>query len=112
MVVDDEICNTESMFDHYKLVPFYTYNLLIIKNFLLITIKLKIDMLNKKEKTIAHIASAISVFSIQQNANKLPANISMIDFVLKTTPDDIKPDITIDLIDSIFSYVSATRFDT
>ena len=69
-------------------------------------------MLNKKEMAIAHIASAITVFSIRQNTNTLPKNVSMIDFILKTVPDDIKPDITMDLIDYVFSYVSATRFDT
>ena len=61
---------------------------------------------------IAHIASAITVYSIRQNADSLPKNISMIDFILKTVPDDIKPDITMDLIDYVFSYVSATHFDT
>jgi len=68
--------------------------------------------LNIKEKTIAHIASAITVFSMQQNTNQLPKNISMVDFILKTVPEDIKQDITIELIDSIFSYISSTRFDT
>jgi len=68
--------------------------------------------LNIKEKVIAHIASAITVFSMQQNTNQLPKNISMIDFILKTVPEDIKQDITIELIDSVFSYISATHFDT
>ena len=69
-------------------------------------------MLNKREMAIAHIASAITVYSIRQNADTLPKNISMIDFILKTVPDDIKPEITMDLIDYVFSYVSSTRFDT
>jgi len=68
--------------------------------------------LNIKEKTIAHIASAITVFSMQQNTNQLPKNISMVDFILKTVPEDIKQDVTMELIDSVFLYVSATRFDT
>ena len=68
--------------------------------------------MNIKEKAIAHIASAITVFSMQQNTDQLPKNISMIDFILKTVPDDIKQDITIELVDSVFSYISATRFDT
>jgi len=68
--------------------------------------------LNIKEKTIAHIASAITAFSMQQNTNQLPKNISMVDFILKTVPEDIKQDITIELVDSVFSYISATRFDT
>ena len=69
-------------------------------------------MLNNKEMAIAHIASAITVYSIRQNADTLAKNISMIDFILKTVPDDSKPDINMDLIDYVFSYVSATRFDT
>ena len=69
-------------------------------------------MLNKKEMAIAHIASAITVYSIRQNTDSLPKNVSMIDFILKTVPEDIKSNITMDLIDYVFSYVSATRFDT
>jgi len=68
--------------------------------------------LNTKEKIIAHIASAITAFSMQQNTNQLPKNISMVDFILKTVPEDIKQDVTIELVDSVFSYISATRFDT
>ena len=69
-------------------------------------------MLNKKEMAIAHIASAITVYSIRQNADTLPKNVSMIDFILKTVPNDINPDINMNLIDNVFAYVSATRFDT
>ena len=65
-----------------------------------------------KEKVIAHIASAITVFSMQQNTNQLPKNTSMVDFILKTMPEDIKQDVTMELIDSVFLYISATRFDT
>ena len=68
--------------------------------------------MNTNEKIIAHIASAITVFSMQQNTNQLPKNISMVDFILKTVPEDIKQDVTMELIDSVFLYVSATRFDT
>ena len=68
--------------------------------------------MNVKEKAIAHIASAITVFSMQQNTNQLPKNISMVDFILKTVPEDIKQDVTMELIDSVFLCVSATRFDT
>ena len=69
-------------------------------------------MLNKKEMAIAHIASAITVYSIRQNTDTLPKNVTMIDFILKTIPEDIKSDITMDLIDYVFSYISTTHFDT
>ena len=68
--------------------------------------------MNIKEKVIAHIASAITFFSMQQNTNQLPKNVSMVDFILKTVPEDIKQDVTMELIDDVFSYISATRFDT
>ena len=68
--------------------------------------------MNKKEIAIIHIASSITVFSMRQNDNTLPNNTSMIDFILKSVPEEIKPEITIDLIDSIFSYVSTKHQDT
>jgi len=68
--------------------------------------------LNTKEKAIANIANAITVFSMQRNTSQLPKNISMIDFILKTVPEDVKQDVTMELIDSVFSCISATRFDT
>jgi len=36
----------------------------------------------------------------------------MVDFILKTVPEDIKQDVTMELIDSVFLFVSATCFDT
>ena len=68
--------------------------------------------MNKKEIAIIYIASSISIFSMRQNDNTLPENVSMIDFILKTVPKEVKPDITIDLIDNVFSYVSSKRQDT
>ena len=69
-------------------------------------------MLNENEKAVAHIASAISIFSIRQNNSTIAKNTSMVNFILKTIPEDIKPIITIDLIDSVFSYISAAHIDT
>ena len=69
-------------------------------------------MLNENEKAVAHIASAISIFSIRQNNSTIAKNTSMVNFILKTIPEDIKPIITIDLIDSVFSYISARHIDT
>ena len=69
-------------------------------------------MLNENEKAVAHIASAISIFSIRQNNSTIAKNTSMVNFILKTIPEDIKPIITIDLIDNVFSYISATHIDT
>ena len=104
-----------AIFDRYIADINELHNFYIVlnycKNFLGI-FKLKINMLNENEKAVAHITSAISIFSIRQNDNTVAKNISMVDFILKTIPEDIKPIITIDLIDNVFSYISATYVDT
>ncbi len=62
--------------------------------------------LSKKEKTIALISNAIAVYSLFQERGNLPDNTSLIDFILKAVPEDIKPEISMDLIDEVFEYVS------
>ena len=62
--------------------------------------------LSKKDKAIAIISSAIAVYSIAAEKDTLPKNQSMIDFIMKVVPEDVKSEISIDLIDSVFEYVS------
>ena len=69
-------------------------------------------MLNENDKIIAHVSSAIAVYSIQSSNGMLTNDISMIDFILKTIPKNLDPKISIELIDDVFSYVSGTHFDT
>ena len=69
-------------------------------------------MLNENDKIIAHVSSAIAVYSIRNSNGMLTDDISMIDFILKTIPKNLEAKVSIDLIDDIFSYVSGTRFDT
>jgi len=66
-------------------------------------------MLEKREKAIAAIANAISVYSINNEQGKIPQNQSMIDFILKSVPEDLKSVISIQLIDEIFEYVSGAH---
>ena len=69
-------------------------------------------MLSENDKIIAHVSSAIAVYSIRNSNGTLADDISMIDFILKTIPKNLEAKVSIDLIDDIFSYVSGTRFDT
>lgn len=64
-------------------------------------------MLEKREKAITLIANAIAVYSIRNEQGKIPQNQSMIDFILKSIPEDLKPAISIQLIDEVFEYVSS-----
>lgn len=68
--------------------------------------------LSDREKVIVSISNAISVYSVYaKNPDTLPKNMSLIDFVLKSTPTHLKKEISMDLIDEIFEYVSKTQAD-
>ena len=66
--------------------------------------------LTSREKALIVISNAISVYSIYvKNPEMLPKNMTLIDFVLKSTPEDLKKEISMDLIDEIFDFVSKTQ---
>jgi len=65
--------------------------------------------LTNKEKMVAIISNGIAVFSLLQERDSLPKNTTMYDFVLKVVPDDIKSEVSIELIDEIFQYVTSTH---
>ncbi|MEM2160270.1 MAG: hypothetical protein QXN55_04875 [Candidatus Nitrosotenuis sp.] len=66
--------------------------------------------LSNRERLLIVISNAISVYSVYaKNPDTLPKNMSMIDFVLKATPDDLKKELTMDLIDEVFAFVSKTQ---
>lgn len=66
-------------------------------------------VLTNKEKIIAIIANGIAVYSIYQERGNLPENVTMFDFVLKAVPDSIKSELTPELIDEVFVYVSSAH---
>ena len=63
-------------------------------------------MLSDKEKIIVLVSNAIAVYSLYQARRDLPKNTSMIDFILKTIPNEMKEKVSIELIDEIFEFVS------
>ncbi len=65
--------------------------------------------LTNKEKIIALISNGIAVYSLYQERGNLPKNTSMYDFVLKVIPEDIKSELSIELIDEVFQFVSSTH---
>ncbi len=65
--------------------------------------------LTDKEKMIAIISNGIAVFSLLQEREDLPKNITMYDFVLKVVPEDIKSELSVELIDEIFQYVTSAH---
>jgi hypothetical protein len=65
--------------------------------------------LTSKEKLVAMIANGIAVFSLLQERDSLPKNTTMYDFVLKAIPEDIKSELSVELIDEVFQYVSSAH---
>ena len=62
--------------------------------------------LTNREKLIVLITNAITVYSKKMKKGNIPQNQSMIDFVHKSIPDDLKSEISMELIDDVFSQVS------
>lgn len=65
--------------------------------------------LSDKEKMIAIISNGISVFSLLQERDDLPKNTTMYDFVMKVIPENIKAELSVELIDEVFQYVSSAH---
>ena len=66
-------------------------------------------VLSNKEKLVAVIANGIAVFSLLQEREELPKNTTMYDFVLKVIPEDLKSELSEELIDEVFQYLTATH---
>ncbi len=66
-------------------------------------------VLTNKEKIIALISNGIAVYSLYQEQNSLPENTSMFDFILRVLPENLKSELTPELIDEVFEYVSSAH---
>jgi len=73
--------------------------------------KIIVMVLSKKEKTICLISNAIAAYSLYTEKGSLPDNISLIDFIVKIIPNEIKSEISMELIDEVFEYISKSRMD-
>jgi len=74
-------------------------------------LKLSLSVLEDKEKAISIISNAIAVYSIAAENGTIPEGQSMIDFILKSMPENIKSQATIQLIDQVFEYVSKSHLE-
>ena len=58
---------------------------------------------------ISIISNGIAVFSLLQERGELPKNTTMYNFVLKVIPADIKSELSAELIDEVFQYVTSAH---
>ena len=62
--------------------------------------------LTNREKLIVLITNAITLYSKKMEEGNMPQNQSIVDFVLKSIPGDLKSEMSMELIDDVFSQVS------
>jgi hypothetical protein len=62
--------------------------------------------LTSKEKLIVFITNAITLYSKKMEGGEIPQTQSIIDFVLKALPDELRSEISMDLIDDVFTEIA------
>jgi hypothetical protein len=67
--------------------------------------------LTNKEKTLILISQAISAYSLKMQEGKIPEHQSVIDFISKNMPKEFKPELSMELIDDVFSFVSTNHVE-
>ena len=63
--------------------------------------------LSSREKTIVITSHLISLYSEMIEEGKIPQNQSVIDFLMKSIPQEFKSELSIDLIDDVFTFISS-----
>ena len=67
--------------------------------------------LTDQEKIAALVSQAMTLYSIYMHEGKIPEHQSIVDFVLKSTPEQFRKMLSMDLIDEIFAFISSTRVE-
>ena len=65
--------------------------------------------LSEREKMVAVISNGIAVFSLLKERGELPENTTMYNFVLKVIPKDIRSELSVEIIDEVFRYVTSAH---
>ncbi|MDE1843846.1 MAG: hypothetical protein KGI10_00790 [Thaumarchaeota archaeon] len=63
--------------------------------------------LSSREKTIIITSHLVSLYSEMAEEGKIPQNQSVIDFLMKNIPKEHKSDLSMDLIDDVFAFISS-----
>jgi hypothetical protein len=67
--------------------------------------------LTSREKMIISISNAITLYSQKLQEAALPQNQSVIDFILKTIPESSRSELSMELIDDVFSFISNSHME-
>jgi len=67
--------------------------------------------LASREKIIILISNAIVLYSQKLQEGTIPQNHSVIDFILKTIPENSRSEVSMELIDDVFSFISSYHME-
>jgi len=67
--------------------------------------------LTNREMIIISISNAIALYSEKLRDGSIPQNQSVIDFILKTIPESSKSELSMELIDDVFSFISSSHME-
>lgn len=67
--------------------------------------------LTDREKIAALISQAMTLYSVRMEEGSIPEHQSIVDFVLKSTPEHLRQNLTMDLIDEIFAFISSNHVE-
>jgi hypothetical protein len=67
--------------------------------------------LTNREKMVILVSQAMTLYSIRMQDGKIDEHQSVIDFVLKNTPQEYKASLSIELIDDVFAFVSSSNME-
>lgn len=67
--------------------------------------------LTTKEKILILISQAISAYSAKMQKGDIPEHQSVIDFISKNIPKEYRSELSMELIDDVFSFVSSNYME-
>ncbi len=67
--------------------------------------------LTNREKMAILISQAMTLYSMRLQDDKIDEHQSVIDFVLKNTPQEYRTSLSIELIDDVFAFVSSSNME-
>jgi len=68
-------------------------------------------VLTNREQIIISISNSITMYSQKLQDGTIPQNQSVIDFILKTIPENSKSELSIELIDDVFAFISSSHME-
>ncbi len=60
---------------------------------------------------IISIVNTITLYSQKLQGDTLPPNQSIVDFILKNISEDYRSELSIELIDDVFSFISSSHME-